>query len=82
CGGRFYNNRETMNDDLIVNGFMENYLSWSLMHNFDTQRDNDQNEEVTKNIESDDIVGTIDDTSDTTDNDGVGNMRDDEYDDD
>ncbi|GJU18477.1 hypothetical protein Tco_1146443 [Tanacetum coccineum] len=54
-----YNNRETIKDDLIVNGFMENYLPWSLMHNFETQRDNDQNEEVTTNIESDDIVGMI-----------------------
>ncbi|GJS52407.1 hypothetical protein Tco_0625769 [Tanacetum coccineum] len=61
CGGRFYNNRETMKDDLIVNGFMENYLPWSLMHNFETQRDNDQNEEVTTNIESDDIVGMVQD---------------------
>ncbi|GJS78706.1 uncharacterized protein Tco_0728587 [Tanacetum coccineum] len=40
---------------------MENYLPWSLMHNFETQRDNDQNEEVTTNIKRDDIVGLVQD---------------------
>ncbi|GKE68255.1 transposase associated domain-containing protein [Tanacetum coccineum] len=68
CGGRFYNNRDTMKYDLIVGGFMENYLPWSLMHNFETQRDNDQNEEVTTNIERDDIVGMVQDAM------GIPNM--------
>ncbi|GKE19181.1 transposon, En/Spm-like protein [Tanacetum coccineum] len=61
CGGRFYNNRDTMKDDIIVGGFMENYLPWLLMHNFETQQDNDQNEEVTINIKRDDIVGMVQD---------------------
>nr|GEU55762.1 hypothetical protein [Tanacetum cinerariifolium] len=51
--------RDTMKDDLIVGGFKENYLSRSLMHNFETQRDNDQNEEVTANIKRDDIVAMV-----------------------
>ena len=40
---------------------MENYLPWSLMHNFETQRDNYQDEEVITNIERDDIVGMVQD---------------------
>ncbi|GJU46596.1 putative transposase-associated domain-containing protein [Tanacetum coccineum] len=61
CGGRFYKTRDDMKDDLIVGGFMENYLPWSFMHNFETQRDNDQNEEVITNIKRDDIVGMVQD---------------------
>ncbi|GKD18340.1 hypothetical protein Tco_1207498 [Tanacetum coccineum] len=61
CGGRFYKTRDGMKDDLIFGGFMENYLSCSLMHNFETQRDNDQNEEVITNVERDDIVGMVQD---------------------
>ncbi|GJU51545.1 uncharacterized protein Tco_1221100 [Tanacetum coccineum] len=60
CGGRIYNTRDLMKDDLIVDGFMENYLPWSLMHNF-RQWDDDQNEEVITNIKRDDIVGMVQD---------------------
>nr|GEV81154.1 hypothetical protein [Tanacetum cinerariifolium] len=61
CGGHFYNNRDTIKDDLIIGGYMEHYLSWSLMHNFETQQDNNQNEEVTTNIKRDDIVRMVQD---------------------
>nr|GEU83237.1 hypothetical protein [Tanacetum cinerariifolium] len=50
-----------MKDDLIVGGFMEMYLPWSLIRNFETQRDNDQNEEVTTNIKRDGIIGMVQD---------------------
>nr|GEY95970.1 hypothetical protein [Tanacetum cinerariifolium] len=61
CGEQFYKTRDDMKDDLIVGGFLENYLSWSLMHNFETQRYNAQNKEVIIDIERDGIVGMVQD---------------------
>lgn len=60
CVGRFYRNRDIVRGDLIVNGFMENYMPWSFNHSFETHRsENDQHENVTNNFEKDDIDAMV-----------------------